>query len=716
MTNSFYSPSWYRVAKLKPRLRGHAELHRHHYRGELWYVLQDHSSGRVHRFTPEAYLLLGLMNGRRTVQEIWDVGRARLGDDAPSQEEMIRLLSQLHAVDLMHCDVPPDTEELLERFEKRQYGRLKQNLTNPFAVRIPLLDPDRFLARLRPAVRPAFGWVGALVWGAVVGAAVFLAALHWPELTQDVTDRVLAPGNLVLLWLTFPVVKAFHEFGHAFAVKVWGGEVHEMGILFLVFTPIPYVDASSASAFREKRRRVVVGAAGMAAELLLASLALFFWVNAEPGTARAVAYNAILIAGVSTVVFNGNPLLRYDGYYILSDLVEIPNLAPRGVRYLGYLVQRYALGVRNLEAPVATRGERAWFVGYTFAAFAYRLFVYASIILFVASRFFVVGMLLAAWGVVGLVILPLGRALSALVTHPAVRDKRVRAAALALAVAAAGGAALFAAPFPLRTRAEGVVWVPEQAVVRAGADGVVERLLAHPGARVRAGDPLVACSDPFLPAQVRLLEARLAELQALYDGQILEDRVQAEITREEMEAVGAELGRSRQRLAELTVRSPADGVFVVPGATDLPGRFLHQGEQVGYVLDRSQVVLRVVVPQEQVDRVRTRTEAAAVRFAGRLGQTVPAAVRREVPGATDRLPSLALGRAGGGEIAVDPRDAGGDRAFRKVFEFDLVPEAPLERLPLSGERVYVRFDHGREPLGVQWFRALRRLFLRRFHV
>ena len=155
MTSSLYSPSWYRVAGLKPRLRSHAEIHRHHYRGDLWYVLQDHASGRFQRFTPAAYQIIGLMDGKRTVQEIWDTARLRLGDDAPTQEEVIRLLSQLHAVDALQTDVMPDTSELLKRFEKRRYGKWKQNLRSPLFMRFPGAVPHAV-----SGVREAFFQLG----------------------------------------------------------------------------------------------------------------------------------------------------------------------------------------------------------------------------------------------------------------------------------------------------------------------------------------------------------------------------------------------------------------------------------------------------------------------------------------------------------------------------------------------------------------------------
>src|SRR6185503_545443 len=128
-------------------------------------------------------------------------------------------------------------------------------------------------------------------------------------------------------------------------------------IMLLVLSPVPYVDASSAWAFQDKRKRMMVGAAGIAVELFLGSLALFVWLAVEPGAVRAVAYNVMLISGVSTLLFNGNPLLRFDGYYVLADAIEIPNLGTRANRYLGYLFQRYVLGVPDAESPAQSAGE-----------------------------------------------------------------------------------------------------------------------------------------------------------------------------------------------------------------------------------------------------------------------------------------------------------------------------------------------------------------------
>jgi len=715
MTTSLYSPSWYRVAALKPRLRSHAEIHRHNYRGELWYVLQDHATGRFQRFTPAAYLLIGLMDGERTVDEIWREVRFRLGDDAPTQEEIIRLLSQLHSVDVLQCNVPPDTEELLKRFGKRQSSKWKQNIRNPLAMRFSLLDPERFLNRFRLLGRIVFSWLGAILWLAVVGTGIFLAGVHWPELTENITDRVLAPKNLVLMWLTFPFLKSFHEFGHAFAIKKFGGEVHEMGVMLLVLTPVPYVDASSASAFRNKWERVMVGASGMAVEIFIAAIALFFWINVEPGTIRSLLYNMIFIAGISSLLFNGNPLLRYDAYYMLGDLLEIPNFGPRGLQYLGYLAQHYLFGLRDVEPPLSTSGERGWFVIYSVASFAYRIFIYVSIILFIAGKFFVAGMVLAGWAVVSMIILPAGKGIRFLFSSPRLGRKRARAVLVSGIVLAGIVAVVSFVPVPLSTRSEGVIWIPEKSFVRPGTEGFVDRLITMPGARVSCGDPLIECSDPLLPARIRVLESRLAELKATYDTQILSDRVQAQITSEEMKRVAGELDDVRKRTDDLTIRSSADGIFLSPMSQDLPGRFVRRGELLGYVLDRSTISARVIVSQSDIDLVRLRTLGVKIRFTEKIAETIPAVMKREVPAATDQLPSRTLSQQGGGKIAIDPRDTLGVKAYQKVFLFDIeLPEhAGLYNV---GGRVYVRFDHGREPLIWRWYRSVRELFLKRFNV
>jgi putative peptide zinc metalloprotease protein len=715
MAKPIFSASWYRVAQLKPRLRSHAQIHRHQYRGEIWYVLQDLTMERFLRFSPGAYSVIGLMDGKRTVEEIWRESSARLGDDAPTQDEMIQVLSQLYRSDVLQCDVTPDAAELLKRHEEQRRRQWQSRVFSIFSWRFPLFDPERFLRLLLPIVRPFFGVMGAVLWLAVVIPGVVLAATYWSDLTMNILDRMLEPQNLIFLWLLFPIIKAVHEFGHAFATKAFGGEVHDMGVMILVLTPVPYVDASSASAFREKWRRVGVGAAGMAVELFIAALALFIWLAVEPGTVRTLAYNAILIAGVSTILFNGNPLLRFDGYYILADLIEIPNLRTRANAYLGYLCERYLFGSGDAEPPTATVGERWWFVSYGALSFFYRIFVVVAILLYLADRLFYLGAMLAILAAAVWAAVPVIKGLKFLFTQPRIRSVRSRAITVTAVILAVVLGLIALVPVPYRTRAEGVIWIPEEAFVRAGAGGFIERIVATPGARVRRGGVLITLADPVLSIRERTLAAHVRELEARYVQHLFTDRVKAETTRDELRHIEQRLARTREQVADLVIRSRIDGTFVAPAAEDLPGRFVRQGELLGYVLELGTITVRTIVSQATIELVRYRTRAVEVRLSERVAETIPARIRRMVPGASEQLPARALGSVGGGEVVTDPTDREGLKAIEKVFQVDL--ELPSHtRLVNLGGHGYVRFDHGWTPLGVQWYRTVRQLFLSRFNV
>ena len=720
MTDSLFSSSWYRVANVRPRLRSHAVIHRHLYRGQLWYVLQDRSSGRFHRFSPVANLVIGLMDGKRTLREIWDIACTRLGDDAPTQDEVINMLASLHRADVLQSDAHPDIRELHERNVKQERLKLKQYIQNPLALRFPLFDPERLLEWLNPLGRRLFGAVGALLWLAIVGWAGVLAGANWTELTKDLSDQLFGAENLLLMALVFPVAKLIHEFGHALAVKAKGGEVHEMGVMLLVLMPVPYVDASASLAFREKRDRMLVGAAGMLSELLFAALAMFVWVNVEPGLVRALAYNVMVVAGISTLIFNINPLLRFDGYYILADYLEIPNLGQRANTYFGYLVRRYLLGVKSAVPANDARGEKVWFVSYAVGSFFYRIFVTISIALLVAEQYCVVGVLLALWSLYNTLVLPIGKRIGYQFSSTELRGRRAQALATAGLLVTLFAAIVFWLPAPSWTRTEGVAVAPEDARVRAAADGFVEAVLAKSNQPVKRGDPLVATEDPELVARVRLLEAQLKEQLARYTA-AHDERVQLNMVREEISHIEARLAEARSRLRDLVIRSPADGVFVIADAGDVPGRFVRRGESLGYVMDYSRLAVQVVVPQGDVDLVRKMTRRVELRLVERIPEVLPAVVKRIVPAATNQLPNLALSSQGGGEVALDPGSAGDSgrasdaksAASLFIFELELGQAARLQSL---GSRIYVRFEREPEPMGTQWYRAVRQVLLNKFNV
>ncbi|NNL84763.1 MAG: hypothetical protein HKP27_03880, partial [Myxococcales bacterium] len=268
-----FSPYWYRVAELRPRLREHIQVHRHVYRGERWFVLEDRVGGGTHRFGKSANFVIERLDGSRSVAEIWESALEYLGDEAPNQNAMITLLAQLDGAGAIVCDVTPDTRAIFERHAKHLRSQRASRFKNPLYMKFPLWDPDMWLDRWYPAVRPLFQRRFHVLWAALLLWAGFGAWRSSGEFVEYGRQALAEPRSWVLMVLLYPVVKVLHELGHAFTAKHSGAPVHEIGVMLILGMPVPYVDASATSAFPSKGTRMAVAAAGIGVEVVLASLA-----------------------------------------------------------------------------------------------------------------------------------------------------------------------------------------------------------------------------------------------------------------------------------------------------------------------------------------------------------------------------------------------------------------------------------------------------------
>ena len=721
-----FSESWYRVVDLRPRLRAAVQIHRQRYRGQTWYVVQDPANNQFYRLSPSAYHFVGLLDGRRTVGQVWRICNDHLGDAAPTQGEAIQLLGQLYSANLIQADLPPDTASMFRRFRQRRSREVRGFLMNLLFVRIPLLDPDAFLDRWVSVVGWVFSPVGAVLWLAMMAAAAYCLAGRGEELlAQGRAVRILAVKNLGWLYLSIALLKAFHEFGHAFACKRFGarhgsgGEVHTMGVMFLVFTPLPYVDASSAWALPGKWQRAVVGMAGMLVELFIAAGAAVVWSQATPGTAvHTVCYNMMFVASVSSLLFNGNPLLRFDGYYIFSDLVEIPNLWQRGREYLHYLVKRYVWGVRRARNPGHTRGEKVWLAVHATASMIYRTMIVVGILLFVAGALPVLGAVLAAAAVISWVCVPAGKFLHYLLTNQELTRVRGRALATTAATIAAIVIGTGLIPAPDRARAQAVVR-PEQSVIFARTDGFLTEFLPS-GTEVRFQDParapvLVRCRNRELQLRLKQMLAEKQRLETerqlyLNRGQMVEVHKRLE----QMKAFEKRLARVAEEINRLSVRAPHEGIWFAPQLEHKRGAYITRGDVLGLLIRSARPLVEAAVGQQESARifadVRDRVQ---MRLPGMPGRTFGGTIVARIPAGQKWLPSAALSVTAGGEIAVAPQARG--ETAEPYFQVLIRPDADAPEL-LAGEKVAVRFSLPHKPLAAQWYRSLRLLVRRRLRL
>jgi putative peptide zinc metalloprotease protein len=707
--NENSQPDWSQIAALTPRLQRHIVLYPQDYRGDRWYVLHNKVNDTPIRFNEEAYAFIGRFDGKLTVQENSENTQKALGENAPTPQEMVMILAQLFSVGALGGGTPPSIKDF---FSQLQGSQAMAKKFNPLVLRFPLFDPDNFLNHLVVFIRPLFSRTALRVWMLTVAIAMLLAVVNASSLTAAFNRDLLQPENLFRLVMLYVFVKLVHEFSHAFAIKIWGGEVHEIGVSLLVLVPVPHVDATASWAFRDKRKRVLVSAAGIMAELFVAALAFFVWLNVEPGGVKDTVFNIALIASLSTVLFNANPLLRFDGYYMLQDYIEIPNLATRSSRYYLYLIQRYLFGMEQATSPQTAEGEHLWFAFYGPIALIYRLMVMVAIGIFLIQEYMIIGIALAAWAISVQVVMPIIRGIMFVIHGPALAEARARATAVSVVVVTLMVMVLGFLPLPLTTRADGVVWVPDQARVFAETEGFIEKLLVSSGDQVESGDVLVEMRNPILQARLAVLEARRNELLARRWSEQHNEQVKAQISASEMQTIEYEFESLREQAEGLVVKSHVSGTVVLLAESGLDGIYLSQGQLLGYVSKKDRLIVRAVVSQSDIGLLRRNVDRVEVRLAENRSHRIDARIIRETPAASLELPSAALGTMGGGYIAVDSQARDGDtrKALEKYFQIDLELSKGVTLSGL-GERAYIQFDHGSEPIAMQWLRKIRQLVL-----
>ena len=705
------SPDWYRVAHLRPRLRAGVRVSAQSVRGQTWHVLTDPLSGRHYRFNDIAYRLIAACDGERTLDAVWAARAAADGDHAPTQGEMVRVVAQAFAANLFVGDVPPDAAAIV-RAQQRGQRQRRRAAVNPLALKVPLWDPDAFLSRhaasLRRLFTPGAAWLVLLA--ACLGAVLLVVTAE--ESAAYARDHMGSGRMLLILWLAYPLIKTLHELAHAFAVKVFGGEVHEVGLTLLMLTPVPYVNASASIAFANKRQRVAVAGAGIAVEVVLATASLGLWMVLEPGLLKEIAFAVVLIGGVSTLLVNGNPLVRFDGYHMLCDALELPHLAQRSLRFWQYLLKRALLGVQGVRFDGHARGALPWLLAYAPLSWLYRAVLLALLSVWLAtlsSVLGIVGLVLALW----LCLLkPVTGVLRYVAGAAELHGQRARAALVALTGTVVLGAGLFGAELPHRTHAPGVVWLQDEAFVRLGTDGFVERHLAADGSEVTAGQPILLLSNDELQTELHRVRSQLQRLEVERAASFDADALRTGLADDERARLSAEHAQLQQRAEQLVVRAAVAGRLVLAQRINRVGQYLPQGELVAHVVMPGAPLVRTLVRNEDIAQVREGARSIQVALAHAPGVAAAARPEGAVPRAAANLPSAALGDAAGGSIALDPNDKRGLTALEPRFQMDLRLDAGVHAH--IGERALVTFRHADASAAEQVAQFARRSFLRHF--
>ncbi len=740
-----------RRKKVRLRVRPDLGVTPQKYEGRTYYVIKDPVSLRYYRFKEQEHFLIRYMDGTHTLDDAQKAFEKRFRPDRLTLEDLEQFGQQLLNAGLAQNEAPTAGKQLFDRRKKRRRSEILQAFTNILYIKIPVFDPEKLLGwmlnRLLPALRrveivlfwsftltmliaaaAAAGiyigsayvdWLPApqsmpwltlmistwVVWGAgrlilktvglmalsllVMLGAVLLVLTHF----QTFLDRLpsyhefFSFKTVMYLWLALGIVKVIHEFGHGLSCKLFGGEVHEMGFLFLCFSPCMYCNVSDAWTLPSKWKRIMISFAGIYVELMIAAIATFIWWNtpSQPFL-NYLSLSLMVVCSVSTVVFNGNPLMRYDGYYVLADWLEIPNLRDRSNRYIQRVVMEHCLGIEVQPEPYMERWRRILFVTYAITSYIYRWVVTFVILRFMATflkpyKLEIISNMLALLALGSMVGWPLYRLISNINKRGRLPDmKSVRVTVTAMVVAGLL-LAFFFLPLPVsRVRQVGLVQVQPDAIEKVPVviPGRLVRLAVQEGQFVRKGAILAEFTSQTLAEQELKTRGQLQYHTALVKeyGSLLSKTSQEEdrkaLAKKQNEAAieRDSAWRKLETLAEqrkkLLLTAPRDGclpkvdeVFKTWEAKDLETPFCSIGDPTK---------LRVLVPippadyelvKTDLNRKESRKEEleVTIRVRGMDTRTWPGKVTHR-PQAADKTIPLQLSTRGGGPLAIKPGTPG----------------------------------------------------------
>ena len=698
-------PDWHLFAEQKFRRRNAVRNTPQTFRGEPFVVLSDQITGQHVRLSAQAQDLWRRLDGRLSAQQIWE-DMMRRPATAPTQAELVDWLLQLVQQGLILSDHELDPSFLTYRSDRKRSGQIEQKVASPLSIKIKLFDPDPLVRATWPLVCYLFTPIGGVAILALYLTALIQAVLHAGALLENADSALLSQAGLMGLAVAYPIMKALHELAHCYALYRFGGRVREFGVMLLVLFPVPYVEASDASVLPDKRARMLVGAAGILAEMVIASLALLLWLALEPGIERALLFNFILLGTVSTLLFNGNPLLKFDAYFVLADWLEMPNLARRAGEFLSDRFLWRICGLRR-EIEVGP-GEAPVLAIYGTLSLLYRVLLTLTIALIVSNWFFFLGILLAVWAVVMGLVWPLIKTARKGARMAKSQSRSGMALVRILLVFGALWAVATLIPLPFAATGEGQVIPVADARLGVSTTGRLRETLVAEGTQLRTGDPVAVLEAPEIEARLNSLDITVTFLSDALARAGLSpvDRQRIERELSVAQSLRADVA---ERVAGLTIRAPRDGPLVWHnGTAPSPGAFFTRGDTLGHVLGPGALELAMALPAAYSGLARGQDTALQLDILLPDGNDISRPlIREQVVDVGGRVPPELLVSAGG-PIPEQPSSPG--RALTTVWLGWADPGAGLERH--AGMRFDVRVRFGSASLLEQSMFHLRRLFLR----
>jgi putative peptide zinc metalloprotease protein len=704
---------------LQVKLRPDLIVQPQFYEGMTHYVVKDPIGLKYFRFKIEEYFLLQQFNGKNTLQDVKRSFERKYRPQTISIEDLTRFVAQLHEAGIAQIDSPDQAKVLIRRRKKNKWKKVGQFFANILYIKIPIIDPEKLLTGMYPFFRWIFTpyFVGfSLI---LMLSAITLVIAKWNEFSAKLPEfqSFFNWHTIFAFWCSLAIVKVIHEFGHGLTAKHFGGEVHEMGMLFLVLTPALYCDVTDSWLLPNKWKRIWISAAGIFVECFLASIATWVWFYSEQGLLNSLMMATMFICSVNTILFNANPLLRYDGYYVMADWLEIPNLRIKSTQFFAYLFQEKVLG---LEVPVQSympKSRRFLFVTYAIASYLYRWVVTFSILYFLSQflkpyKLQSLSYAMAIGSLVPLLGMPVYQMFKFVRTPGRMRKVKTLRAASFAAVAVVTVAGILLIPTPLRVQGPLVLTAAKPEVIFAEVPGVLKGMPIRDGEWVKAGTVIATLSNPeklrdrtSLTNQhdINFTKARWYGASDGHDSRALQR--QHDQMASDLEPA---IDKVSEQIGKLTLIAHRDGQVIGLPHPETIGQYIKPGKPFCEVGDPHKLHAHLILDQGDIDLVRVNRRAwlkiygdSETTWRSQVGE-VAKRNREEIP---PELSNLA-----GGEIATkqDPK-SGQAKPISAVYEV-IIPIDNPDLVLQPGQRGFAKIDGGTCTLGWWFWRILTKTF------
>jgi putative peptide zinc metalloprotease protein len=636
-----------------------------------------------------------------------------------SIEDLTRFVAQLHEAGLIQIDTGEQAKVLIRRRRKNRWRKVGAFFANILFIKIPIIDPERLLTGMYPYFRWIFSRTFITLSVSSMLMAIFLVVSQWKTFYEKLPDfqSFFNWWTILSFWVSLAVVKIIHEFGHGLTAKHYGGDVHEMGMLFLVLTPALYCDVTDSWLLPNKWRRIAISAAGIYVECFLASIATFVWWNSHPGLVNSLAMATMFICSVNTIMFNANPLLRYDGYYVMADWLEIPNLRIKSSQFFGYLIQEKVLG---LEIPVQSylpKARRFLFVTYAIASYLYRWFVTLMILRFLSQvlkpyKLESVSYMLAGAALIPLIGVPSYQIVKFLRTPGRLRKvKKARTAAFS-AAAIALVAGILCIPTPLRIPGSLVLKLAKPEEVYAEVEGQLVELNVKNGDWVKKDTVLAKLSNLEKKKELstRMQDQMVNYHKAKWFGQSdePENRAQEKQHEEFAEKLEPMIAKIVEQLGKLTLIANRDGQVVGSPHKETVGQWIKPGKPFCEVGDPHKLEAHLIIDQSDIHLINL-DRTAWIKIYGRAEKTLKSRVGEIAKRSREEIP-IELSNMLEGEVASkqDPK-TGAAKPLTAVYEV-IIPVDNADLMYEPGLRGAAKVDGGTCTLAWYLYRLGHTLF------